>query len=214
MVTNARKTDAQRLGNGKKAFNVKQVEKIVEGAGGTEYTAGTGISISSENAISVDTTTIQEKLTAGTGIDITSGTISVDGQTVAMKTDIPGDFTLVTTTDWSNYFEITESDKIKAKKDLYMYFQGYAASEGIYIPKGIEEYYFGATVINNNTTITHGYITKNTVTASYITIVTKAISVDNRSDVIRITVNDSTATAQKKTDLSYGEYIVRLYSRE
>lgn len=68
---------------------------------GTEYTAGTGIDIT-EDVISVDTTAIQEKLTAGdnitiadgvisatdttytagTGIDITSNTISVDSTIV------------------------------------------------------------------------------------------------------------------------------------
>ena len=57
------KTDAQRLGNGKKAFNVKQVEKMVEDAGGSDYIAGTGIVIADD-------------------------TISVDEQTVAMKSEI------------------------------------------------------------------------------------------------------------------------------
>lgn len=81
MVTTQMKTDAQRLGNGKKAFNVKQVEKMVEDAGGgTEYIAGDGISISAENEISVDTTTIQEKLTAGNGIAIDDNVISALGE--------------------------------------------------------------------------------------------------------------------------------------
>ena len=48
------------------------------GGGGTSYTAGTGIDIT-DDTISVDTTTIQEKLTAGTGIDITDNTISATG---------------------------------------------------------------------------------------------------------------------------------------
>ena len=42
-------------------------EKTATGGGGTSYTAGTGINIS-EDTISVDTTTIQPKLTAGTNI--------------------------------------------------------------------------------------------------------------------------------------------------
>ena len=85
MTTNARKTDAQRLGNGKKAFNVKQVEKIVE-EGSIEYTAGAGISISSENAISVDTATIQPKMSAGSGISISAqNEISVDTTTIQEK---------------------------------------------------------------------------------------------------------------------------------
>ena len=49
-----------------------------EGGGGTTYTAGTGIDIT-DDTISVDTDTIQEKLTAGTGIDITDNTISATG---------------------------------------------------------------------------------------------------------------------------------------
>lgn len=44
-------------------------EKTATGGGGTSYTAGTGINIS-EDTISVDTTTIQPKLTAGTNITI------------------------------------------------------------------------------------------------------------------------------------------------
>lgn len=48
------------------------------GGGGASYTAGDGITIA-DDTISVDTTTIQEKLTAGTGIDITNNTISATG---------------------------------------------------------------------------------------------------------------------------------------
>lgn len=53
-------------------------EKTATGGGGTSYTAGDGITIANDT-ISVDTTTIQEKLTAGTGIDITDNTISATG---------------------------------------------------------------------------------------------------------------------------------------
>lgn len=48
------------------------------GGGGGSYTAGTGIDISS-NTISVDTQTIQEKLTAGTNITIADNVISATG---------------------------------------------------------------------------------------------------------------------------------------
>lgn len=48
------------------------------GGGGTTYTAGDGIDITNDT-ISVDTDTIQPKLTAGTGIDITDNTISATG---------------------------------------------------------------------------------------------------------------------------------------
>lgn len=48
------------------------------GGGGGSYTAGTGIDITS-NTISVDTTTIQPKLTAGTNITIADNVISAAG---------------------------------------------------------------------------------------------------------------------------------------
>ena len=48
------------------------------GGGGTSYTAGTGIDIT-DDTISVDTTTIQEKLTAGTNITISDNVISASG---------------------------------------------------------------------------------------------------------------------------------------
>ena len=91
MTTNARKTDAQRLGNGKKAFNVKQVEKMIEqGGGGTEYTAGDGIDITN-NVISIDNfeglvdelahlnEDKQDVLTAGENITIVDNVISASG---------------------------------------------------------------------------------------------------------------------------------------
>lgn len=48
------------------------------GGGGGSYTAGTGIDIT-EDTISVDTDTIQEKLTAGTNITISDNVISASG---------------------------------------------------------------------------------------------------------------------------------------
>lgn len=53
-------------------------EKEVEGGGGTTYTAGDGIDITN-STISVDTDTIQPKLTAGTNITITDNVISASG---------------------------------------------------------------------------------------------------------------------------------------
>lgn len=122
MVSNSMKTDAQRLGNGKKAFNVKQIEKMLESAG-TEYTAGTGIDIT-ENVISVDTTEIQGKLTASTGIDITEDVISVDTTAIQEKLTAgsgitidssnvisalaSGSWHLETSTDWSSYFNLMQ----------------------------------------------------------------------------------------------------------
>lgn len=84
---------------------------INNGGGGSSYSAGSGIDITN-NTISVDTTTIQEKLTAGSnitisgnvisatggggasysagsGIDITNNTISVDN-TIATKAELSG----------------------------------------------------------------------------------------------------------------------------
>ena len=48
------------------------------GGGGTSYTAGTGIDIT-DDTISVDTETIQEKLTAGSNITISDNVISASG---------------------------------------------------------------------------------------------------------------------------------------
>ena len=50
------------------------------GGGGTSYTAGTGIDITNDT-ISVDTQTIQEKLTAGSNVSITNNTISATDTT-------------------------------------------------------------------------------------------------------------------------------------
>ena len=52
MVTEQMKTDAQRFGNGKKGYNIKQVAEMLENAGGG-YTAGDGITISEDKVISV-----------------------------------------------------------------------------------------------------------------------------------------------------------------
>ena len=56
-------------------------KKPLGGGGGTSYTAGTGIDITN-NTISVDTTTIQEKLTAGSNITISDNVISASGGSV------------------------------------------------------------------------------------------------------------------------------------
>ena len=69
------------------------------GGGGGSYTAGTGIDIT-DDTISVDTITIQEKLTAGTGIDITSNTISVDTTVIEVVGETES-YTIATS-DWSS----------------------------------------------------------------------------------------------------------------
>lgn len=55
------------------------------GGGGTAYTAGEGITIA-DDTISVDTTTIQPKLTAGTNVTITDNTISAAGGPTVVQT--------------------------------------------------------------------------------------------------------------------------------
>lgn len=68
-------------------------------SGGTQYSEGTGIDISDQNVISIDTSVVatqndlsglQGALTAGTGIDITSDTISVDTSVIATQNDLSG----------------------------------------------------------------------------------------------------------------------------
>lgn len=88
-----------------------------KGAGGADYTAGTGIVIES-NEISADTTVLQPKLTEGTGIDITDNTVSADTTVLALKSEIPevpGDFELYTSTDWTQVIEFTNSYLVPKK---------------------------------------------------------------------------------------------------
>lgn len=59
------------------------------GGGGTTYTAGSGIDIA-DNTISVDTDTIQEKLTAGTNVTISDNTISATDTTYSNFTGTDG----------------------------------------------------------------------------------------------------------------------------
>lgn len=59
------------------------------GGGGGSYTAGTGIDIT-DDTISVDTTTIQEKLTAGTNVTISDNTISATDTTYSDFTGTDG----------------------------------------------------------------------------------------------------------------------------
>jgi hypothetical protein len=59
------------------------------GGGGTTYTAGDGIDIT-DNTISVDTDTIQEKLTAGSNITISDDTISATDTTYSAFTGTDG----------------------------------------------------------------------------------------------------------------------------
>lgn len=59
------------------------------GGGGTTYTAGNGIDIA-DNTISVDTDTIQEKLTAGSNVTISDNTISATDTTYSNFTGTDG----------------------------------------------------------------------------------------------------------------------------
>lgn len=59
------------------------------GGGGGSYTAGTGIDIT-DDTISVDTTTIQEKLTAGSNVTISDNTISATDTTYSNFTGTDG----------------------------------------------------------------------------------------------------------------------------
>ena len=59
------------------------------GGGGTSYTAGTGIDITNDT-ISVDTDTIQEKLTAGSNVTISDNTISATDTTYSNFTGTDG----------------------------------------------------------------------------------------------------------------------------
>lgn len=59
------------------------------GGGGGSYTAGTGIDIT-DSTISVDTTTIQEKLTAGSNVTISDNTISATDTTYSNFTGTDG----------------------------------------------------------------------------------------------------------------------------
>ena len=100
-----------------------------KGAGGANYTAGTGIVIES-NEISADTTVLQPKLTAGSGIAITNDVISVDGA---------GSFTRYTETDWSIFVSngvVTEDLLIRFNENI----RGF-----MFIPKGTPAI-FGANV--------------------------------------------------------------------
>ena len=63
--------------------------KALGGGGGGSYTAGTGIDIS-DDTISVDTTVVQEKLTAGSNITIENNVISASGGTSASVVQTTG----------------------------------------------------------------------------------------------------------------------------
>ena len=88
---------------------------------GGSYDAGTGIEIA-DNTISVDTDTIQPKLTAGTGIDITDNTISATGG--------GGDITVVQTTGNST------SDVMSQNATTSMVFQDPSTKRTIQIGDG------------------------------------------------------------------------------
>lgn len=75
---------------------------------GTTYTAGTGIDITN-NTIAIDNTVVQEKLTAGSNISISNGTISAtdttytagDGIAISAQNVISSDPNNISSNDWS-----------------------------------------------------------------------------------------------------------------
>lgn len=104
---------------GRRMVQEDKIAKIGEG-GGSTYTAGTGIDIT-EDVISVDTTTIQEKLTAGSGISIDSATntISATGGSGANFVDFV-DMTSRSTVTADEYNSILNGEKrVKYDGELY-----------------------------------------------------------------------------------------------
>lgn len=86
--------------------------------GGANYTAGEGIKIES-NEISADTTVLQSKLTAGTGI-----TIDVDNIISATG----GDWIEDTSYEWSKF----ANNDVTLKDLLFVVYTTYASTTGIY----------------------------------------------------------------------------------
>ena len=104
-----------------------------KGAGGANYTAGTGIVIEN-NEISADTTVLQPKLTAGTGISITDNVIYAED----------GTYVKVEDTDWSklNLFDNTTKTILRdciiafanngAVMDILKFKKGYGGTSGYF----------------------------------------------------------------------------------
>lgn len=78
------------------------------GGGGGSYTAGTGIDIT-DDTISVDTETIQEKLTAGSNINISDNTISATDTTYTAGSNISISEGVISATD-TTYSNFTGTD--------------------------------------------------------------------------------------------------------
>lgn len=95
------KTDAQRLGNGKKAFNVKQIEEKIANLPSTED-------------IEEMLETKQDVLTAGENITIENNVISATGGGSSDEWEI------IPTTDYENYFDelLVNNGYNKPKEDL------------------------------------------------------------------------------------------------
>lgn len=77
-------------------YKTQWYEKTATGGGGTSYTAGDGITIS-DNTISVDTTTIQPKLTAGTNVSIDNETNTISATDTTYSNFVGTDGTSVGT---------------------------------------------------------------------------------------------------------------------
>lgn len=103
---------------GRRMVFEEDIKKIGEGGGG-EYTAGTGIDIT-EDVISVDTTTIQEKLTAGSGISIDSDTNTISATVSGANFVDFVDMTNKSTVTTDEYNAILNGEK-RVKYDAQVY---------------------------------------------------------------------------------------------
>lgn len=92
------------------------------GGGGETYTAGSGISISEQNVISVDQTIIQPKLTAGTGITIQDNVISSTGGS-------GGDVVICHYTDSERDIWNAANNGLEANKPVYLF--GFTSNDSI-----------------------------------------------------------------------------------
>ena len=102
--------------------------KPLGGGGGTSYTAGEGIDIEN-NTISVDTNTIQSKLTAGDNITISDGTIAATDTTYTAGTNVSiSDANVISATDTTytagTNVSISDANVISATDTTYSNFIG------------------------------------------------------------------------------------------
>lgn len=130
MVSDARKTDAQRFGNGKKGFSVKQVKDILSEIPTTEEM---------ETALE----TKQDVLTAGDNITITDNVISASGGTVEVTEPIAIINDKIDLANWTQFTNINDVKTIPNILDTDYIFvidiSRYEPSKFMfYLPKGLD----------------------------------------------------------------------------